>query len=195
MIRFSVLLSLLLLFFQGFLSGSEEKEKSPLRSSVKFYEKYELKKFDNWEKDFFKFKEVPQEAPDIEIELKVQKNIEKTVDKKIIEPVKKKIEKPEPVQVKKEVPEVKISDPPVIEEIITETPSPEIVKQQTEKRIEKNEKKPDKKPVITEEKEIILPDDEENDEEQVDSSERMRKMKEMMRKKKGNRRIEDRRVY
>jgi len=194
MIRNIILLSFIIFSF-FLIYGSEDKEKSPLKSSVRFYRDIDQKEFIDWESKFFKFPkndEEPDTAIGKVIETADVENGVSVVKKSKSQPAVKIEREPEP-PVLKEEPVLK--EKTVIEEIAKRPVDAEIFEKQEKEQIKTIKEKPVQPIVKKEEVPIPDPDSEENDEEQVDSSERMRKMKEMMRKKKGNRRIEDRRVY
>jgi hypothetical protein len=194
MIRNIILLSFIIFSFFS-IYGSEDKERSPLKSSVRFYRNIDQKEFLDWESKFFKFPK-NEEEPDSAIEKVVE-----TTDVENLKPVVKK-SKSQPalkIEMETEPPSLKeepvLKEKAVIEEIAKKPVEMEIVEKHDKEQIKIIKEKPAQPVVKKEETPVADLDAEENDEEQVDSSERMRKMKEMMRKKKGNRRIEDRRVY
>ncbi len=186
------------------VSASENKEKSPLESTVRFYNNIEMEEFADWESRFFGL--FPDADPREKDELKVDSNME-AVDAEIIKPAPIK-KRSEPVIKKPQLPEsaipaedmeayqtTPVKEKSVVDEIAGKKSKRDPIETEIKKKMEHKDRDIAQEPVKTEESPVLEPDDEENDEEQVDSSERMRKMKEMMRRKKGNRRIEDRRVY
>ena len=196
MIRKILLFSLIMLLVFS-IYGSEDTERSPLKSSVRFYRNIDTKEFVDWESKFFKFPK-NEEEPDSVIDKLIETN-----DVESIKPVVK-TPKPQPSIKTERVPESSqpvvleeqvLQEKTVIEEIAKKPAEMEMIEKKEKEQIKKIKEKPAQPTVNKEEKPSHDISDEENDEEQVDSSERMRKMKEMMRKKKGNRRIEDRRVY